>query len=38
MSDLEKPTPETTKMIDDIADCLETQLRDMLNKAVLLIR
>lgn len=38
MSDLEKPTPEITKMIDDIADCLETQLRDMLNKAVLLIR
>ena len=38
MVDLDKPTPEITNMINDIADCLETQLRDMLNKAVMLIR
>lgn len=38
MADLDKPTPEITRMVDDISDCLETQLRDMLNKAVLLIR
>ncbi|HIU46462.1 MAG TPA: Hsp70 family protein [Candidatus Fimadaptatus faecigallinarum] len=38
MADLDKNTPEITDMVNDIADCLETQLRDMLNRAVLLIR
>ena len=38
MADLDKNTPEIADMVNDIADCLETQLRDMLNRAVLLIR
>lgn len=38
MADLDRNTPEIENMVNDIADCLETQLRDMLNKAVLLIR
>ena len=38
MADMAQSKPEITQMIDDIADCLETQLRDMLNKAIMLIR
>lgn len=38
MQDLSDNTPEISGMIDEIADCIETQLRDMLNKAILLIR
>ena len=38
MADMAQSKPEITQMIDDIADCLETQLRDMLNKAIMLRR
>ena len=38
MEDLQKPTEDITRMINEIADCLETELRDMLNRAVMLIR